>query len=98
MLPRVFLLTASFLCTLAAGLSGSFALVQQWLLLDILLVAAFFIAIPNTLYRKELVNAIIALPRAIQALLGAVLNIKSANKGFLHTPHSTSTISIPAGK
>ena len=98
MLPRVFLLTASFLCTLAAGLSGSFALVQQWLLLDILLVAAFFIAIPNTLYRKELVNAIIALPRVIQALLGAVLNIKSANKGFLHTPHSTSTISIPAGK
>lgn len=96
MLPRVFLLMATTLCMLTAVLFGETVTALQWMHLELLLVAAFFIAIPNNLYRKDLLIAILSFPRAINALLGAVFHIKRANKGFLHTPHSAA--SITAGK
>ncbi len=98
MLPRVFLLMATTICTFAAVMFGEVGSALQWTHLEVLLVGAFFIAIPNELYRKDLLHAIIAFPRAIKALVRAVLNIKTANKGFLHTPHSTSSITVTVGK
>ncbi len=98
MLPRVFLLMATTICTFTAVMFGEVGSALQWMHLEVLLIGAFFIAIPNELYRKDLLHAIISFPRAIKALVGAVLNIKTANKGFLHTPHSTSSITVTVGK
>lgn len=95
MLPRMFLLTATTFITAAALLIADTTTALRWVHLEVLLIAAFFLSIPNTLYRKELLSAIIAFPNALKALIGALLNIRAANKGFLHTPH---TVSVPAGE
>ncbi|MBP9211384.1 MAG: glycosyltransferase [Bacteroidetes bacterium] len=95
MLPRMFLLTATTFITAAALLIADTTTALRWVHLEIMLIAAFFLSIPNALYRKELLSAIIAFPNALKALIGALLNIRAANKGFLHTPH---TVTVPAGE
>jgi cellulose synthase/poly-beta-1,6-N-acetylglucosamine synthase-like glycosyltransferase len=97
MLPRVFLFMAVNMLTIAAFLFADGTTALRWLHLAVLLTAAFFIAIPNSLYRKELVDAIISFPKAVKALFGALLNIRAANKGFLHTPHSASSVTVIGG-
>ena len=98
MLPRVFLLLLVTVSAMAAGFSGDPVNGLRWLGLDCVLVAALLIAIPNKLYRAELIQAILSFPRAVNALVLAVMNIQSANKGFLHTPHSTASIPLSTGE
>jgi cellulose synthase/poly-beta-1,6-N-acetylglucosamine synthase-like glycosyltransferase len=96
MLPRVFLLLAVTLCSIISLFFADASTFLRWIHLELLLIISFFIAIPKSLYRAELLAAIKSFPRAVLALIGAVVNIKAANKGFLHTPHSSTV--IPAGK
>jgi cellulose synthase/poly-beta-1,6-N-acetylglucosamine synthase-like glycosyltransferase len=96
MLPRVFLLMGLSGITFFSLFSADSVTAFRWIHLEVLLIAAFFIAIPNSLYKKELFDAILSFPMAVKALFGAVLNIRSANKGFLHTPHSTSSVTVIA--
>lgn len=97
MLPRIFLLMATSVLTLVAMISADGTTALRWMHLELMLIAAFFIAIPNSLYRKELLDAILSFPKAVKALFGALLNIRAANKGFLHTPHSASSVTIIGG-
>lgn len=97
MLPRVFLLLATTVFTILAVLFADSLTAVRWAHLEFLLIASLFISIPNSMYRKELLSAIVSFPKALLALIGAVINIKQANKGFLHTPHSASSISVSGG-
>lgn len=88
MLPRVFLLALITAATAVSFVTADTLTFLRWAHLELLLLTAFLLAIPNHLYRRELLSAIAAFPRAAVALVGALLQLRKADRGFLHTPHS----------
>ncbi|MDG1477200.1 MAG: glycosyltransferase [Vicingaceae bacterium] len=53
-----------------------------------LIVFSYSIAIPKKLWTKELLMAILSLPKAIFVMMLAIFNLKGANDQFIHTPHT----------
>jgi cellulose synthase/poly-beta-1,6-N-acetylglucosamine synthase-like glycosyltransferase len=49
---------------------------------------AYAIAIPRVYWNKEMLNALMSLPKTIWVMCKAMLSLKGANKQFIHTPHS----------
>jgi cellulose synthase/poly-beta-1,6-N-acetylglucosamine synthase-like glycosyltransferase len=88
MLPRVFMLCALGAGTFVTALTGDVILFSQWLLITLLFVGSLFIGIPSEYYTRELLRAVAYFPSAIKALFGALFDIRKANGGFIHTPHT----------
>ena len=53
-------------------------------------VIAYIIAIPNKFWNRNLWRGVMALPGAIFSTVSAIMNLRGANKNFIHTPHSVS--------
>ncbi|WP_248722647.1 glycosyltransferase family 2 protein [Seonamhaeicola sp. ML3] len=53
-----------------------------------LIIFSYSIAIPKKLWTKELLMAIISLPKAVGVMLLAMFKLKGANDKFIHTPHT----------
>lgn len=91
-LPRSFLLALLPLAViggfLAAPVLGYWALAIWGLYLVTLLVA-----LPPELFRKELGQALLHLPKAVVVMLTTVFKLRSAGKTFIHTAHTKTTIS-----
>lgn len=96
--PRIIALGASFIA------SGLFFLVSLfhpqsvsvpffivWATIFIATVAAVAIAAPMRKYRKQLLRAIISIPRGVWFTVLAVLKLRGANRRFIHTKHSISS-------
>ncbi|MDN5200200.1 glycosyltransferase family 2 protein [Fulvivirgaceae bacterium BMA10] len=48
------------------------------------------IAVPGSFFNKDLIKALINIPKAFLYMLKALFSIKGADKKFIHTPHSAS--------
>lgn len=59
-----------------------------WVLLGFAYVSAYALAIPKEYWNKDLMYAVMSLPRTILIMFVAMFKIKGANKRFIHTPHT----------
>jgi cellulose synthase/poly-beta-1,6-N-acetylglucosamine synthase-like glycosyltransferase len=91
-LPRAMLLV--FLPLMAVA---GFFISELWGFLStgvwLLYFLALALALPRELVNKDLFNALVRLPKAIFVMFGTLLQIKKANKTFLHTVHTKTEIS-----
>jgi cellulose synthase/poly-beta-1,6-N-acetylglucosamine synthase-like glycosyltransferase len=94
LLPRVFylLLTFLILATIAVSefLNSNFLFPPHWawLLLIFVYWLVLLISVPEKFMNRKTVYAIMSLPSAIVAMLGALLKLKKERKEFIHTAKS----------
>jgi len=63
-----------------------------WMALIIVCVLSFLFSIPGSFYNKKTAVAILSLPKGMLLMLGSLLKIKGANKKFIHTQHTSTTL------
>lgn len=61
----------------------------KWSILMALLIISLLAAIPNKLYNRDLLRAIITLPSLIIEMFGSLLHVKGASHKYIHTEHIT---------
>jgi cellulose synthase/poly-beta-1,6-N-acetylglucosamine synthase-like glycosyltransferase len=91
-LPRAFL----FVLLPALVVAGFFVSPLWGIASAVVLLAYFFslmIAIPRSLLNKDLLSALLKLPKAIFVMAGTLLQIKKSHKVFIHTVHTKTEIS-----
>jgi cellulose synthase/poly-beta-1,6-N-acetylglucosamine synthase-like glycosyltransferase len=74
----------------AAVITYAFS-IEQWQWWSVLFagnILSFFIAIPSWLYNKKLGQAFLQIPAMFIKIFLAVFKLKSANKTYIHTPHT----------
>ncbi len=91
-LPRLLNLGLLFFFCLAASLLHQYLFVPAsfWWALFAFNALAFILAIPKEFYTKELLWAMLSLPRAFGIMLLLLFKLKNADKQFIHTPHTKS--------
>lgn len=91
-LPRAFLLVVLPLMVLTGYFAG-----HAWAIWALCLLAVYLlgllIALPAVLVNRDLLFAVLRLPKAIGVMLMAVFQIKKANKTFIHTVHTKTEVS-----
>jgi len=90
-LPRAFL----FVLLPALVVAGSFVSPLWGIASAVVLLAYFFslmIAIPRALLNKDLLSALLKLPKAIFVMAGTLLQMKRSHKVFIHTVHTKTEI------
>lgn len=91
-LPRAFLLIVLPLLTIAGYFVGHpWAIGSMWVLIVYLL--SLLIALPAILVNRDLLVAVLRLPKAIVMMVLALFQIKKANKTFIHTVHTKTEVS-----
>lgn len=95
--PRVLLLGAvllfgSIFLVLNYFLGNSSFHAVNWIMLIIACCASLVLAIPVSFFNKKTLWALAFLPKGMLLMLLSLLKIKGANKVFIHTEHSASTI------
>lgn len=93
-LPRAFLLVL-----LPAFAVVGWFVAPCWGIATTVLLAAYLfslmIAIPRALLTRDLLVALLKLPKAIFVMAGALLQMKKSHKTFIHTVHTKTEISNP---
>ena len=94
--PRVLLLGLVGIFTVLYAMLGLFLKVEDmlvspfyWYAMAVLIVMAFFMAIPKKFYNRATLNAIFTLPKAFGVMFLSLFKLKGANKKFIHTQHGT---------
>lgn len=91
-LPRAFLLIMLPLLVI-----GGYLLKPLWGLYALWLLAAYVlslvVALPSILVNRNLLVAVLRLPKAIGMMVLALFQIKKANKTFIHTVHTKTEVS-----
>lgn len=91
-LPRAFLFVLLPLLVLSGywmGLSWGIAATA----LGLLYLLSLLLGMPADLFNRNLLVALLRLPKAIAVMVGTVFHIKRANKTFIHTVHTKTEIS-----
>jgi cellulose synthase/poly-beta-1,6-N-acetylglucosamine synthase-like glycosyltransferase len=94
-LPRLLNLGLLVIFTLCSGLFSFWysTLYIYWLAVAIITFGATLLAIPNEYYGKQLLQAIISLPKVFLKMFFLLFKLKGANKKFIHTPHTSNSTS-----
>jgi cellulose synthase/poly-beta-1,6-N-acetylglucosamine synthase-like glycosyltransferase len=93
--PRAFLIAGlPAVCVAACFIQPPFGLSAS-LILMLLYVTSMVIAIPSELKTKELLNALLQLPKAIILMMGSLFKMKKAKNVFIHTVHTKNEITNP---
>jgi hypothetical protein len=50
---------------------------------------AFLFSVPKSFYNLKTIKALASIPKGMVLMLGSLLNIKGANKKFIHTKHTS---------
>jgi cellulose synthase/poly-beta-1,6-N-acetylglucosamine synthase-like glycosyltransferase len=61
--------------------------------LGVLYLSSLLMGIPSSMFNKDLLKAILRLPKAIAVMVGTVFHIRKSNKLFIHTVHTKTEIS-----
>lgn len=94
LLPRVlyllltFIISAVILVTIFMKISFLYPPIWVWIVLVITYWSVLVISIPGKLMNRKAVLAILSLPAAILAILGALMRLKKERKEFIHTAKS----------
>jgi len=96
LVPRILLLGLLSLLTLVALLGLPLG-PSAWFWASLLAGtgAALLISLPKRLYNRQVAQAVLHLPKALAAMVLALLQIKKAKKSFMPTPHAASGIETP---
>lgn len=91
--PRILLLAAVLMlgtvfCTLNF-LFGESSFTTAWGFVMLLCIAAIWLSIPLEFYNSRTLRAIVSLPMGMGLMMGSLLNIRGANRRFIHTQHNT---------
>ncbi len=91
-LPRILLLGAtiifgSIFTLINILLDQKPGLVISWPVLMFLCIFSLLISIPRSFYRLSTLKALASLPKGMFLMLGSLLQIKGANRQFIHTRH-----------
>lgn len=93
-LPRAFLLLViPVLIVMGAMLSAKLLIAA--VILGASFIVSLLIALPKKMYNRRLLLALLSLPRAVFIMIGTILHLKSSNKTFLHTKHTTTKVTNP---
>lgn len=84
--PRLVQLTAVFLFTALFTLLR-FEASPKWWWLSLAQVVAMVLPVPRELFTKQLLKALLQLPRLSLLMIGNLFKLKGANKKFIHTEH-----------
>lgn len=85
-IPRILLLGMTFVISLFLSfVAGGLAI--KWWILFVVLIVALLLAIPSSLFSKQLVVALFELPYSFLLMLRNLFRLKGANKKFIHTSH-----------
>ncbi|HMM10877.1 MAG TPA: glycosyltransferase [Bacteroidales bacterium] len=87
-LPRLLLLGLLFIFALAATLWPEYLCAVCWQLAFLTILIAIALALPPEFYNMRTFTAIIRLPLVFGYMLLSLLQIKGANKQFIHTKHT----------
>ena len=95
--PRILLLGVLTILTIVFSISNllirnNFQYSFAWIIIFVACIISFMLSIPRIYYSKTTAKAMLDLPKGMILMLSSLLKIKGANKQFLHTKHSSSTI------
>lgn len=95
--PRILLLGSVILFGLLFGISNfllvnSLIYTQFWAIIVGTCIISFLFSIPLSYYNLNTLGALVSLPKGMFLMLGSLLKIKGANKKFIHTKHTSTTI------
>lgn len=93
-LPRAFLFIILPLLVVAAFFINYFYTIAAICIL-VMYLLALVIALPPELVNKDLLNAILKIPRAIWLMTGTLFQGRKANKTFIHTVHTKTEVTNP---
>jgi cellulose synthase/poly-beta-1,6-N-acetylglucosamine synthase-like glycosyltransferase len=63
-----------------------------WVSVIVLCILSFLFSIPRSFYNLKTLGALASLPKGMILMFGSLLKIKGANKKFIHTKHTSTTI------
>ena len=97
--PRVLLIGEVVLLTAIFGVANyllniAMDLTYGWIITLIACVLAFLFAVPKRYYNMETAKAVLGLPKGMILMTLALLQLKGANKQFLHTKHTSTKTAI----
>ena len=92
MLPRAFLFVLLPLLVLLG-----FFIQPVWGIaaigLGLLYLSCLMMGVPGNMVNKDLLVAILQLPKAVAVMVGTLFQIRKANKTFIHTVHTKTEVS-----
>ncbi|SFN00941.1 Glycosyltransferase, catalytic subunit of cellulose synthase and poly-beta-1,6-N-acetylglucosamine synthase [Chitinophaga sp. YR627] len=97
LLPRMLLLAGVFFMTFIYLILGHYLTVPfyAWAITSGAFIVSMLLPLPGKFYSKYLLTVILNLPRVVGIMLALVFKLKGANKTFIHTKHSKTSIDNP---
>ncbi len=86
--PRMLMFGSLILLSAISLVIHPFLYWPIWVGLLLINSISLWISVPARFFNKELLKALAQIPKAILCMVKALLNIKGADKEFIHTPHS----------
>lgn len=89
-LPRIINIGLLFILSVGSLMTPNFMgfSFYTWFVLLLLLIMSNVMAIPKSYFTKELVKALLSLPKVFMIMFLLLFKLKGANKTFIHTPHT----------
>ena len=84
--PRILLIGTVSICSILATIID-INLGLKWWILFAAMSCTILISIPRRLYSRELLKALLALPKTFLVMFSNIFKLKNANKRFIHTSH-----------
>lgn len=97
LLPRMLLLAGLFFITFIYLIAGHYLTIPlyAWAITLGAFIVSMLLPLPGKFYSKYLLTVILNLPRVVGIMVALVFKLKGANKTFIHTKHSKTTIDNP---
>lgn len=86
--PRILLIGILFIICIFSLFLNPVSFTIAWLITLMVCIITFLFSIPKKFYNLKTLKAILSLPKGFILMLLSLLNIKGANKKFIHTEHS----------
>ncbi|WP_375579336.1 glycosyltransferase family 2 protein [Marivirga tractuosa] len=88
-LPRMFNLGLFVLLIVMSTFLSDLFLIPSifWITTLLIYLATLFLAVPKVYFNKNLIYAVIRIPRLLFTMLGILFKLKESKKTFIHTPH-----------
>lgn len=86
--PRILLIGILFIISILSIFFNPINLSIAWIITLLVCIFTFMFSIPKKFYNSKTLKAVLSLPKGFVLMFLSLLNIKGANKKFIHTEHS----------
>lgn len=91
-LSRILTLGVIFFFSIIVSLSGDNTMLIMWWSIFLCYLVSLMLALPSGMYNRKLFGAILTLPKVFLNMVISLIQIRGANKDFIHTTHSKITV------